>query len=82
MLQAHERAGILDQPIEPKQAMIERRVGPYRVLAEVGRGGMGVVYLAERDDGQFRRRVAVKILAGSPDAVTRVVTPGDSSTRS
>ena len=45
-----------------------RRIGPYRVLRELGRGGMGVVYLAERDDGQFRRRVAVKVLRASGDA--------------
>ena len=47
---------------------VGRRIGPYRVLHELGRGGMGVVYLAERDDGQFRRRVAVKVLRDSPDA--------------
>jgi eukaryotic-like serine/threonine-protein kinase len=46
----------------------ERRVGPYRLLRELGRGGMGVVYLAERDDGHYRRRVAIKLLRGSPDA--------------
>ena len=46
----------------------ERRIGVYRVLRELGRGGMGVVYLAERDDGHFRRRVAVKLLRASPDA--------------
>jgi len=45
-----------------------RRIGPYRVLRELGRGGMGVVYLAERSDGHFRRRVAVKLLRASPDA--------------
>src|SRR5256885_2049858 len=39
-----------------------RRVGPYTVTGEVGRGGMCVVYLAERDDGQFRQRVALKLL--------------------
>ena len=38
------------------------RVGPYRLLGELGRGGMGAVYLAERDDDQFRRRVAVKLM--------------------
>ena len=31
-------------------------------MHEIGRGGMGVVYLAERDDGQFEKRVAVKLL--------------------
>src|SRR6185295_12943828 len=36
--------------------------GAYRVLGELGQGGMGIVYLAERSDGQFGRRVAVKRL--------------------
>ena len=45
-----------------------RRIGAYRVLRELGRGGMGVVYLAERDDGQYEQRVAVKLLRASPDA--------------
>ena len=36
-------------------------VGPYRVLAEIGRGGMGSVWLAERADGRFERRVALKL---------------------
>jgi eukaryotic-like serine/threonine-protein kinase len=44
-----------------------RHLGPYRVLRELGRGGMGVVYLAERDDGQFRRRVAIKVVRSGFD---------------
>jgi eukaryotic-like serine/threonine-protein kinase len=48
------------------------RVGPYRQLREIGRGGMGAVYLAERDDDEFRRQVAVKLVAAAgPDALTR-----------
>ncbi|MFW6078844.1 MAG: serine/threonine-protein kinase, partial [Gemmatimonadota bacterium] len=39
-----------------------RRVGRYRLVRRIGRGGMGAVYLAERDDGQFRKRVALKLL--------------------
>ncbi len=39
-----------------------QRVGPYRVVRELGRGGMSVVYLAERVDGQFEQRVALKFL--------------------
>jgi serine/threonine-protein kinase len=41
-----------------------RRVGPFRVVREIGRGGMGAVYLAERDDAQFEQRVALKVVRG------------------
>jgi non-specific serine/threonine protein kinase/serine/threonine-protein kinase len=40
------------------------RLGPYRLVRELGSGGMGSVYLAERDDGQFNQRVAIKIVRG------------------
>ena len=48
--------------------VIERHIGPYRLLRELGRGGMGIVYLAERADGQYRRQVAVKLLRVTHDA--------------
>lgn len=38
------------------------RLGAYRVLQLIGRGGMGEVYLAERADGQFEQRVALKLI--------------------
>ena len=38
------------------------RVGPYRILSQIGQGGMGAVYLAERADEQYRREVAIKII--------------------
>jgi tetratricopeptide (TPR) repeat protein len=40
------------------------RLGPYRILSMLGRGGMGVVYQAERDDGKFEQRVAIKVVSG------------------
>src|SRR5918998_932935 len=39
-----------------------RRVGRYRILEEVGRGGMGAVFAAVRDDGEFEQRVALKVI--------------------
>ncbi len=44
-----------------------RRVGPYRVLDELGRGGMGTVYLAERADGTFEKEVALKLVKRGMD---------------
>jgi serine/threonine-protein kinase len=37
------------------------RIGPYRIQSVIGRGGMGVVYEAFRDDDQYRMRVAIKV---------------------
>src|SRR3954468_6097623 len=50
---------------EPSQ--IGKRMGAYRVLREIGRGGMGSVYLAERADGQFQKQVAIKVLRRGTD---------------
>ena len=50
------------------------RVGPYRVLRRLGEGGMGEVFLARRDDGQFEQEVALKLLRpglGTAELVSR-----------
>ena len=39
-------------------------VGPYRVLHEIGQGGMANVFLAVREGGDFEQRVAIKVLRG------------------
>jgi serine/threonine-protein kinase len=47
-------------------------IGAYRIVRELGSGGMGTVYLAERADGQFDQRVALKLIRGAPsDEVIR-----------
>jgi len=44
------------------------RVGPYRVIDELGRGGMGIVYRAERADGEFAQVVAIKLVQRGLDS--------------
>jgi eukaryotic-like serine/threonine-protein kinase len=43
-------------------SFVGKMVGAYRLVREIGRGGMGAVYLAERADGAFQKRVAVKLI--------------------
>ena len=78
LLRAHDGAGdFLSAPaLEVAQPILEatapsapaareplpRAVGPWRVLRELGRGGMGVVYLAVRDDAPGKPPVALKVL--------------------
>ncbi|HKJ44182.1 MAG TPA: serine/threonine-protein kinase [Balneolales bacterium] len=45
--------------------IIGQDVGAYTITEELGRGGMGSVYLAERSDGAFKHKVAIKIIRGS-----------------
>jgi len=47
---------------------VPERIGPYRVLGEAGHGGMGAVFLGERDDPQLRQRVAIKLVQGGSAA--------------
>jgi serine/threonine protein kinase len=42
-------------------------VGPYRLIREIGSGGMGTVFLAVRNDDAFQRRVAIKVLRRGMD---------------
>jgi serine/threonine-protein kinase len=82
LLKAHERTGdplggtfsaAVDALAEADALVVGRRVGPYRLARLLGRGGMGAVYLAVRDD-EIRQRVAIKLIRPgilSPEASWR-----------
>jgi eukaryotic-like serine/threonine-protein kinase len=44
------------------------KIGAYRISQKIGAGGMGAVYLAERADGEFRKRVAIKLVKNGADS--------------
>jgi serine/threonine protein kinase/Tfp pilus assembly protein PilF len=52
-------------PESPEDAAVDltgERIGPYRIVRSLGRGGMGEVFLAERADEQFQQQVAIKLV--------------------
>jgi serine/threonine protein kinase/tetratricopeptide (TPR) repeat protein len=85
---SYERSsGLLDQPaliahahlLDPSrlEPWLGRHIGAYRLLEELGEGGMGTVYRAARADDQYRKEVALKILKsafGSSSAAGRFKT--------
>jgi hypothetical protein len=84
LLQAHRRAeGFLDAP-GPRVAreLLEAadlipaveapdRIGPWRIVRQLGQGGMGAVFLGERADGQFEQRAAIKLIQGEGRGLIR-----------
>lgn len=72
LLAAHARSGGFLEP--PTLPSMPERVGPWRLLRQLGAGGMGVVWLAERSDGAFAQNAAIKLLPGRlvhPELVRR-----------
>jgi eukaryotic-like serine/threonine-protein kinase len=58
--------------IDGGAAPADGRVGPYRLLDAIGEGGMGTVFLAERSDGAYDAKVAVKLIKRGMDSVAIV----------
>lgn len=72
LIEAHEISGVLDRPIDDirmsaisvakEDRMKGMLFGNYRIVKELGHGGMGSVYLAERADGEYDQLAALKLL--------------------
>ncbi|MBI3477429.1 MAG: serine/threonine protein kinase [Acidobacteria bacterium] len=63
---AAEDEGLLENsPVRPPETpgLAGQTVGAYRLISAIGHGGMGTVWLAERNDGRFQRKAAVKFLS-------------------
>jgi hypothetical protein len=70
---ASAAAALAHEP-DPDERLVGTRLGPYRVEAIAGHGGMGAVYRASRDDAEFRQLVAIKLVraaAESPSTLRR-----------
>ena len=70
LLDAHDDDAFMETPAYAHIALAmfgnppprDSRIGAFRIVREIGRGGMGTVYEAERVDGEFERRVAIKVV--------------------
>ena len=52
-------------PTETAPSFIGRRIGAYRIEAEIAQGGMGAVFRAQRADDEFNKQVAIKLVRGA-----------------
>jgi serine/threonine protein kinase/tetratricopeptide (TPR) repeat protein len=79
LAQYDEAGNFLDEPVYARSGVqalaalmdddpvIGQRIGAYKVVRQIGRGGMGAVYLAERADNAFQKRVAIKLIKRGMD---------------
>ncbi len=78
LLSAHdERTPFLEESVwqlidaQQGERLAGSLIGPYRVVRQLGRGGMGTVFLATRQDADFEQRVAIKLVRGGEMLVQR-----------
>ena len=71
-IEASPYVSYIEDIVEGREAEIDayigRKVGAFRLVKEIGRGGMGAVFLAERDDKEFSQKVAVKLIKRGMDS--------------
>jgi len=78
LLEAHDEPGeFLDKSVwhwidsQQGERLTGTTVGPYRIVRQLGHGGMGTVFLATRDTEEFEQRVAIKLVRGGESLVQR-----------
>jgi len=59
--------GLFEEPKEPLPGFVGRQVDRYRILKQLGRGGMGSVFLVQRDDQHFKGLAAIKLIRRGMD---------------
>src|SRR6267378_3724657 len=79
LIASHERAGsfmgapayepAIERVSEDRlDSMVGCRVGSYQIIRQIGRGGMGAIYLAARVDEAYRKQVAIKVVKRGMDS--------------
>ncbi|MFZ0286842.1 MAG: serine/threonine-protein kinase, partial [Terriglobales bacterium] len=59
-----QKEGFLETSALPVSAgLVGQNIGPYKLVSQIGRGGMGSVWLAQRSDGRFERQTAIKFVS-------------------
>ena len=66
-LEAPASAANIHWAEEVVDSVTGQRIGAYRVIRQIGHGGMGAVYLAERADDQFHQQAAIKLVKRGMD---------------
>jgi serine/threonine protein kinase len=67
VLELEALSGVIGREYASK-SLINQQIGNYKIVGELGTGGMGAVYLAERADGEFQQKVALKLIKRGMDS--------------
>ena len=60
--QLREEGFLEESPVHPAARLAGQKLGAYTLVSQIGQGGMGTVWLAQRSDGRFERRAAIKFV--------------------
>ncbi len=73
-----DESSLLEKPlvelidIAQSISLVGKKIGEYHLISQIGYGGMGEVYLAERDEKQFKQKVALKIIKKGMDSTETI----------